>query len=165
MRIGVMVPMSLSDGPGRMPSWEDIRAFAEHAEAVGLDSLWVCDHFLSGPEDGVVEGIHEAWTILSALAASTSRVELEDSPRRRVVPVDQLTQVGRVLGALALDGVVEASEGGVASHHLDVACPGGCALNVLPHVDTLLPSRRPCRGRTRPFGGSAMLRRQYSRRG
>lgn len=76
MRIGVMVPMSLSDGPGRMPSWADIRSFAEHAEAVGVDSLWVCDHFVSGPEEGVVEGIHEAWTILSALAASTSRVEL-----------------------------------------------------------------------------------------
>ena len=72
MRIGVVVPMSLSDGPGRMPTWQQVRAFGEHAEAGGLRSLWVCDHLLSGPSDG----IHEGWTILAALAASTSRVEL-----------------------------------------------------------------------------------------
>jgi alkanesulfonate monooxygenase SsuD/methylene tetrahydromethanopterin reductase-like flavin-dependent oxidoreductase (luciferase family) len=72
MGIGVVVPMSLSDGPGRMPTWPQVRAFGEHAEAVGLQSLWVCDHLLSGPSDG----IHEGWTILTALAASTNRVEL-----------------------------------------------------------------------------------------
>jgi alkanesulfonate monooxygenase SsuD/methylene tetrahydromethanopterin reductase-like flavin-dependent oxidoreductase (luciferase family) len=73
MRIGVVVPMAVSDGPGRMPTWSQVRAFAQHAEAVGLDSLWVCDHLLSGPPD---DGIHEGWTILAALASSTSRVEL-----------------------------------------------------------------------------------------
>jgi alkanesulfonate monooxygenase SsuD/methylene tetrahydromethanopterin reductase-like flavin-dependent oxidoreductase (luciferase family) len=73
MRIGVVVPMSLSDGPGQMPTWPQIRAFGQHAEAVGLDSLWVCDHLLSGSPE---EGIHEGWTILAALAASTRRVEL-----------------------------------------------------------------------------------------
>jgi alkanesulfonate monooxygenase SsuD/methylene tetrahydromethanopterin reductase-like flavin-dependent oxidoreductase (luciferase family) len=73
MRIGVVVPMSLSDGPGQMPTWPQVRTFGQHAEAVGLDSLWVCDHLLSGPPE---EGIHEGWTILAALAASTRRVEL-----------------------------------------------------------------------------------------
>jgi alkanesulfonate monooxygenase SsuD/methylene tetrahydromethanopterin reductase-like flavin-dependent oxidoreductase (luciferase family) len=76
VRIGVTVPMSVSDGPGRIPSWPEVRAYAEHAEAVGLSSLWVCDHLVSSPPGRPVEGIHEAWTILSALAASTSRVEL-----------------------------------------------------------------------------------------
>jgi alkanesulfonate monooxygenase SsuD/methylene tetrahydromethanopterin reductase-like flavin-dependent oxidoreductase (luciferase family) len=73
VRIGVVVPMSLSNGPGQVPTWPQVRAFGQHAEAVGLDSLWVCDHLLSGPPEG---GIHEGWTILAALAASTSRVEL-----------------------------------------------------------------------------------------
>ena len=73
MRIGAVVPMSLSDGPGRMPTWPQVRTFGHHAEAVGLHSLWVCDHLLSGPPE---EGIHEGWTILAALAASTRRVEL-----------------------------------------------------------------------------------------
>jgi alkanesulfonate monooxygenase SsuD/methylene tetrahydromethanopterin reductase-like flavin-dependent oxidoreductase (luciferase family) len=76
MRIGVVVPMAVSDGPGRMPTWPQVRAFGQHAEAVGLHSLWVCDHLLSGPSDGSADGIHEGWTILAALAASTRSVEL-----------------------------------------------------------------------------------------
>jgi alkanesulfonate monooxygenase SsuD/methylene tetrahydromethanopterin reductase-like flavin-dependent oxidoreductase (luciferase family) len=59
-----------------MPYWAEVRAFAERAEAIGLDSVWVCDHLISGPPGEPPEGIHEGWTILSALAASTSRVEL-----------------------------------------------------------------------------------------
>ena len=73
MRIGVVVPMAVSDGPGPMPTWPQVRTFGQHAEAVGLDSVWVCDHLLAGPPD---DGIHEGWTILAALAASTRRVEL-----------------------------------------------------------------------------------------
>jgi alkanesulfonate monooxygenase SsuD/methylene tetrahydromethanopterin reductase-like flavin-dependent oxidoreductase (luciferase family) len=76
MRIGVMLPFGASDGPGRLPTWREMRAFATHAEAVGLDSLWVCDHFLSGPAGRPAEAIHEGWTILAALAASTNRIEL-----------------------------------------------------------------------------------------
>jgi alkanesulfonate monooxygenase SsuD/methylene tetrahydromethanopterin reductase-like flavin-dependent oxidoreductase (luciferase family) len=76
MRIGVVVPMSLSDGTGQVPSWPEVLAFTEHAEALGLQSVWVCDHLISSPPGRPVEGIHEGWTILSALAASTSRVEL-----------------------------------------------------------------------------------------
>jgi alkanesulfonate monooxygenase SsuD/methylene tetrahydromethanopterin reductase-like flavin-dependent oxidoreductase (luciferase family) len=73
MRIGVVVPMAVSDGAGQLPTWPQVRTFGQHAEAVGLDSVWVCDHLLSGPPE---EGIHEGWTILAALAASTHRVEL-----------------------------------------------------------------------------------------
>jgi FMNH2-dependent dimethyl sulfone monooxygenase len=68
--------MSLSDGSGQMPSWPQVLAFAEHAEALGIQSVWVCDHFVSRPPSRPVEGIYEGWTILSALAAATSRVEL-----------------------------------------------------------------------------------------
>ena len=59
-----------------MPTWGDVLAFARAAEGSGLDSVWVTDHLLSHPGDGTVEGVHEAWTLLSALAASTERVEL-----------------------------------------------------------------------------------------
>ncbi len=71
-----MLPMSFSDGPGRMPTWKDVLLHAQHAERIGLDSVWVCDHFLSTPPGAPAEGILEAWTILSALAAATIRVEL-----------------------------------------------------------------------------------------
>jgi alkanesulfonate monooxygenase SsuD/methylene tetrahydromethanopterin reductase-like flavin-dependent oxidoreductase (luciferase family) len=73
VRIGVVVPMAASDGPGQVPTWPQVRTFGQHAEAVGLDSVWVCDHLLSGPPEG---GIHEGWTILAALAASTRCLEL-----------------------------------------------------------------------------------------
>ena len=59
-----------------MPTWPDIRAFAQHAEGLGVDSLWLCDHFVSHPPALPAEGVHEAWTILAALAASTTRAEL-----------------------------------------------------------------------------------------
>jgi alkanesulfonate monooxygenase SsuD/methylene tetrahydromethanopterin reductase-like flavin-dependent oxidoreductase (luciferase family) len=70
-----MLPLSTSDGPGRPPTWAEMRATAAHAEAAGLDSVWIYDHFLSGP-GSPPEGIHEAWTVMSALAATTPRVEL-----------------------------------------------------------------------------------------
>jgi FMNH2-dependent dimethyl sulfone monooxygenase len=59
-----------------MPAWADIAVFAGHAEAIGVDSVWVCDHFLSSPPGQPPEGIHEGWTLLSAIAAATSRVEV-----------------------------------------------------------------------------------------
>ena len=69
-----MMPFGGSDDG--LPGWPQMRAFAAHAEAVGLDSVWVCDHFLSGSGDAPPAAIHEGWTILAALAASTSRMEL-----------------------------------------------------------------------------------------
>jgi probable F420-dependent oxidoreductase len=53
-----------------------VRAFALAAEERGLDSVWMWDHFFNRTDDGTVEGMHEPWTILSALAAVTTRVEL-----------------------------------------------------------------------------------------
>src|SRR5260370_25202128 len=76
MRIGVTLPFGASDGPGRLPAWRGMHAFATHAEAIGLDSLWVCDHFLSGPARGPAEAIHEGWPIVATLAASTSTIAL-----------------------------------------------------------------------------------------
>jgi FMNH2-dependent dimethyl sulfone monooxygenase len=49
---------------------------AEAAEQSGLDSVWLADHFLYKAPDGTTYGMHEAWTLLSAVAAVTNRVEL-----------------------------------------------------------------------------------------
>jgi len=68
--------MSSSDGAGRTPSWPAIRAFAEHAEASGLDSVWVCDHFFGSMPAAPPEGVHEAWTLATALGTATTRVEV-----------------------------------------------------------------------------------------
>ncbi len=71
-----MLPMAESDGSEGMPSWPEILDFATNAERLGLDSVWVCDHFFGSMPGGPREGIHEAWTIVAALAASTSRIEV-----------------------------------------------------------------------------------------
>lgn len=73
MKIGVILPHD--DRPEQPASWPAVRAFARHAEDVGLDSLWVFDH-LFHESDGERAGMYEAWTVLTAVAAVTERVEL-----------------------------------------------------------------------------------------
>ncbi|MGY0231913.1 LLM class flavin-dependent oxidoreductase [Longispora urticae] len=76
MRIGVIVPMTRLDDTGKLSTWAEVRGYARHAEAVGVDSLWVFDHLYSGHGDVPPDDIHEAWTMQAALAAVTDRVEL-----------------------------------------------------------------------------------------
>ena len=76
MKIGVILPASEGDGGGRIPPWPAIRSFARAAEDRGLDSVWMFDHFYYRDDAGEVDGQHEAWTIVSAVAAVTERVEI-----------------------------------------------------------------------------------------
>jgi len=68
--------------PGRpSPRWRDMAAFATDAEAIGVDALWLVDHFLWesdpwGRDETEPCGVWEAWTTLAALASITSRVRL-----------------------------------------------------------------------------------------
>jgi alkanesulfonate monooxygenase SsuD/methylene tetrahydromethanopterin reductase-like flavin-dependent oxidoreductase (luciferase family) len=75
MRVGIVLPIAEEDGYGAIPPYPYIRDIALAAEAAGLDSIWVFDHLLFR-FDGTTTGIHECWTILSALAEATERVEL-----------------------------------------------------------------------------------------
>lgn len=77
MKIGVMLPVGGNDGPGgTSPAWSDVRAMAVAADQSGLDSVWIADHFFYRAPDDTVHGMHEAWTLLSAVAAVTERVEI-----------------------------------------------------------------------------------------
>jgi len=59
-----------------MPSWSDLLAITHHAEAVGFDSIWLGDHlFVRFPPDEVY-AVWEGWSLLSAVAATTSRMEI-----------------------------------------------------------------------------------------
>jgi len=77
MKIGFILPLGEDTDIGRAPTWSEIRALAEQSEAAGLDSVWVYDHLLYRfAEHPSTVGVHECWSILSALAGITSRVEL-----------------------------------------------------------------------------------------
>lgn len=76
MKVGVMLPQAAEDGAG---TWSEIADLARRAEDAGIDSLWLSDHFFYRAPDagvGAEVGFHEPWTLLSALAAVTTRIEL-----------------------------------------------------------------------------------------
>ena len=55
--------------------WSTMNTLAQRADAGPWESLWVYDHFHTTPEPSE-EATHEAWTLMSAFAASTSRIRL-----------------------------------------------------------------------------------------
>lgn len=79
MKIGLMLPMGQDDALGRPHPFETLRAMAIAADAAGLDSVWGADHLIFRPEDepgAPSRGIHECWTVLTAVAAVTRRVQI-----------------------------------------------------------------------------------------
>jgi alkanesulfonate monooxygenase SsuD/methylene tetrahydromethanopterin reductase-like flavin-dependent oxidoreductase (luciferase family) len=73
MKVGLTLPQAAEYGDGG--SWAEIGALAKLAEEGGAASLWVADHFLYR-DDATESGIHEAFTLLTAAAAVTTRVEI-----------------------------------------------------------------------------------------
>lgn len=71
-----MLPIAHDDWLDGAPSYADIREIAVRAETAGFDSIWVYDHLLFRYPDEPTQGIHEAWTVLAAIAEATQRVEL-----------------------------------------------------------------------------------------
>jgi F420-dependent oxidoreductase-like protein len=56
--------------------WSVMHSLARHADdGDAWESVWVYDHFHTVPEP-TEEATHEAWTLMAALASSTSRVRL-----------------------------------------------------------------------------------------
>jgi F420-dependent oxidoreductase-like protein len=78
MRFGMFVPQGWRhDLVGIDPSehWAAMSGLAAHADAGPWESIWVYDHFHTVPV-ATDEATHEAWTLMSAFAATTSRVRL-----------------------------------------------------------------------------------------
>ncbi len=74
MKIGIVLPIE-DEGRGAVP-YPVVREMAQGAEAGGLDSVWVYDHLLFRFGDDPTTGLYECWTVLSAIAEATRRVEL-----------------------------------------------------------------------------------------
>ncbi|MBN9621325.1 MAG: TIGR03560 family F420-dependent LLM class oxidoreductase [Actinobacteria bacterium] len=78
MRFGLFVPQGwLLDLADIDPAdhWPVMRDIARSADEGGWESVWVYDHFHTAPVP-TDEATHEAWSLMAAFAASTSRVRL-----------------------------------------------------------------------------------------
>ncbi|WP_099024615.1 LLM class F420-dependent oxidoreductase [Mycolicibacterium palauense] len=79
MRFGLFIPQGWRlDLVGIEPArqWEVMSALATYADrSEAWDSLWVYDHFHTVPVP-TDEATHEAWSLMAAYAASTSRIKL-----------------------------------------------------------------------------------------
>ncbi|MGV0745310.1 LLM class F420-dependent oxidoreductase [Mycolicibacterium sp. XJ870] len=78
MRFGLFIPqgwrLDLVDIPTEN-HWPVMRDLAAYADTGAWDSLWVYDHFHTVPVP-TDEATHEAWSLMSAYAATTSRIKL-----------------------------------------------------------------------------------------
>jgi alkanesulfonate monooxygenase SsuD/methylene tetrahydromethanopterin reductase-like flavin-dependent oxidoreductase (luciferase family) len=78
LRIGFGVPRWVGD-PSAPLSPLDHRMmlrYGQLAEQLGFDSVWVPDHFFYEWPPGVFEPYPEAWTLLTAVGATTERVQI-----------------------------------------------------------------------------------------
>ena len=78
MRFGTFIPQGWRlDLVGIDPAdqWDRMNVLAQRADAGPWESLWVYDHFHTVPV-ATAEATHEAWTLMAAFAASTSRIRL-----------------------------------------------------------------------------------------
>jgi F420-dependent oxidoreductase-like protein len=78
MRFGVFVPQGWRmDLVGIDPAehWTTMSGLAQRADSGPWESIWVYDHFHTTPTP-IHEATHEAWTLMAAFAASTTRVRL-----------------------------------------------------------------------------------------
>src|SRR5215216_5997449 len=74
LKVGLHLPET-----ERIAPWSDLAAMCRMAEDIGMDSIWVPDHLLyrsEGPEGDKTTGPWECWSIISAVAAITTRVEV-----------------------------------------------------------------------------------------
>ena len=69
LRVGVQLPEV-----EREVRWPELLDMARAIEATGFDSLWIGEHLLYRWPDRAARGPWEAWTLMAALAAITTRV-------------------------------------------------------------------------------------------
>ena len=70
--------MKFSVWPNSSRPWDEVRSLVTRLESQGWDGIWYADHYMPNTDDGTTVGgdFHECFTMLTALAAVTSRVRL-----------------------------------------------------------------------------------------
>jgi alkanesulfonate monooxygenase SsuD/methylene tetrahydromethanopterin reductase-like flavin-dependent oxidoreductase (luciferase family) len=73
--IGITLPMLELPYDGAKPTWAEIIAFAQRAEELGADTVWLADEILwRGPDWPGPRGWWECLTLAGAVAASTTTI-------------------------------------------------------------------------------------------
>ena len=78
-RDGIRIGLNLPTWPlrdGGYATWPEMRLLAREMEALGVDTLWVPDHFQRSLPGRPLIGFWECWTVLTAAAAATTRIEI-----------------------------------------------------------------------------------------
>ena len=77
MQIGLFVPLSQNFGFARDPRYAEIKELALLAEQLEFDTLWFGDHFSKDEAGGGdPTGWWEMWSMLTAIAAVTNRIQV-----------------------------------------------------------------------------------------
>lgn len=75
-KLGVELPITQEKGFPGTPRWSDILAMSQRVEEMGLDSIWIEDHLIFHNPGQDAQGLWDCWSILAAIAAATTRVEI-----------------------------------------------------------------------------------------
>ena len=78
MRFGLFIPQGVTFDLAGIPvaeQWAVMRDLAQAADSGPFESIWVYDHFHTFPTPSD-ESVYEAWSLMAAFAACTSRVRL-----------------------------------------------------------------------------------------
>jgi alkanesulfonate monooxygenase SsuD/methylene tetrahydromethanopterin reductase-like flavin-dependent oxidoreductase (luciferase family) len=76
LRVGLDILPAERAMDGQTPGWSDLMDLACAAEDVGFGSIWVPDHFIFPVSPDEQCGTWECWSLLTALAVATSRIEI-----------------------------------------------------------------------------------------
>lgn len=77
LKVGLMLPQTEGLRGSGVRGWQEVKEMALLAEQVGFDSVWLVDHLLYRLEgEEQARGVWECWSLVSAVAAITERVEI-----------------------------------------------------------------------------------------